>query len=229
MSDTSQGPGWWQASDGKWYPPHLYPPPPAPPPPAGPPPGPPGAPPVTAPSTSGGLAIAAFVCGLLGVVAGLSIIGFFIALPLGVCGVVFGLIVRSRVRQGASPRNGLATAGTVLGAIGVGLGLLGVAIIGSVFDHAHKSLTVNPGDFQVNIDSCTAELGTLKAAGTIHNTTGTKKVLVTVDVQFYAKDGDVLGTGSDFVGEVDSGTTSAFSVTGHALAAVGLTCRASVH
>ncbi len=25
MSDTSQGPGWWQASDGKWYPPDLYP------------------------------------------------------------------------------------------------------------------------------------------------------------------------------------------------------------
>ena len=21
MSDTSQGPGWWQASDGRWYPP----------------------------------------------------------------------------------------------------------------------------------------------------------------------------------------------------------------
>lgn len=23
MSDTSQGEGWWQASDGKWYPPDL--------------------------------------------------------------------------------------------------------------------------------------------------------------------------------------------------------------
>ena len=23
MSDTSQGPGWWLASDGKWYPPEL--------------------------------------------------------------------------------------------------------------------------------------------------------------------------------------------------------------
>jgi uncharacterized RDD family membrane protein YckC len=23
MSDTSQGPGWWQASDGKWYPPET--------------------------------------------------------------------------------------------------------------------------------------------------------------------------------------------------------------
>ena len=34
MSDTSQGPGWWIASDGKWYPPHLAPPPPPPPPPS---------------------------------------------------------------------------------------------------------------------------------------------------------------------------------------------------
>ncbi len=25
MSNTSQGEGWWQASDGKWYPPHLKP------------------------------------------------------------------------------------------------------------------------------------------------------------------------------------------------------------
>ena len=25
MSDTSQGPGWWQASDGKWYPPESSP------------------------------------------------------------------------------------------------------------------------------------------------------------------------------------------------------------
>ena len=33
MSDTSQGPGWWLASDGKWYPPETAPnqPPPAPP------------------------------------------------------------------------------------------------------------------------------------------------------------------------------------------------------
>jgi len=31
MSDTSQGPGWWQASDGKWYPPDAATPaPPAP-------------------------------------------------------------------------------------------------------------------------------------------------------------------------------------------------------
>ncbi len=31
MSDTSQGPGWWLASDGKWYPPESAPQAPAPP------------------------------------------------------------------------------------------------------------------------------------------------------------------------------------------------------
>lgn len=35
MSDAAQGPGWWQASDGRWYPPEQHPsyrsqPPPAP-------------------------------------------------------------------------------------------------------------------------------------------------------------------------------------------------------
>ncbi len=26
MSDVSQGPGWWRASDGRWYPPEMHPP-----------------------------------------------------------------------------------------------------------------------------------------------------------------------------------------------------------
>lgn len=47
MSDTSRGPGWWIASDGKWYPPESHPdyrplaPPPTPPPPRPSPPSPP--------------------------------------------------------------------------------------------------------------------------------------------------------------------------------------------
>jgi hypothetical protein len=36
MSDQSQGPGWWMASDNRWYPPHLHPDYVAPPPPPGP-------------------------------------------------------------------------------------------------------------------------------------------------------------------------------------------------
>jgi uncharacterized RDD family membrane protein YckC len=39
MSDVSRGPGWWMASDHKWYPPEVHPgyQPPAPPPPSAPP------------------------------------------------------------------------------------------------------------------------------------------------------------------------------------------------
>ena len=33
MSDTPQGPNWWQASDGKWYPPEAHPSASTPPPP----------------------------------------------------------------------------------------------------------------------------------------------------------------------------------------------------
>jgi hypothetical protein len=29
MSDTAQGPGWYRAADGKWYPPQIQPPPPS--------------------------------------------------------------------------------------------------------------------------------------------------------------------------------------------------------
>lgn len=35
MSDIPNGPGWWQASDGKWYPPEQHPSAQAPPPPSG--------------------------------------------------------------------------------------------------------------------------------------------------------------------------------------------------
>lgn len=51
MSEVSEGPGWWIASDGKWYPPELHPsrPQPAPPPLVVGPPGPGPAPEATAP------------------------------------------------------------------------------------------------------------------------------------------------------------------------------------
>ena len=52
MSDVSEGPGWWVASDGKWYRPEQHPDykPPAPPPPPPPPPAPPPTAPIAQPS-----------------------------------------------------------------------------------------------------------------------------------------------------------------------------------
>lgn len=85
MSDQSQGAGWWVASDGKWYPPHLHPdyvPPVPPPAPVGPPLGaappvaPAAAPPPAAKNKRGclwwiGLAVVAMILiGVIGALAG---------------------------------------------------------------------------------------------------------------------------------------------------------------
>jgi len=105
VSDTQQGPGWWQASDGKWYPPAS---------PVGP------AAFQAQPKTEG-LATTALVMGIVGLVL-CPFIGAILAL-------VFGFQARSRIRDsgGALAGDGLATAGIVLGFIG--LVLPGLAII----------------------------------------------------------------------------------------------------
>lgn len=135
MSDTSQGPGWWLASDGKWYPPELWTGPPT----SGPAfpqaapnayPGQSGAPPGSTGAPSGGqfppqgyvpyapyggppvkrnngLAVASLVC---------SCAGFVLLIP-AVLGIIFGFIARSQIRRsgGTQGGDGLAIAGIIVG------------------------------------------------------------------------------------------------------------------
>jgi hypothetical protein len=164
MSDVSQGPGWWRASDGRWYPPEQHPdyvpPPPAPPPavpevppavtpplppvpptPLGPPlSGPFGTPPLQSPygvppgqspygvppgqspygfmpwavpqtpPVTNSLAIAALVLAILWI-GGLG----------STLAVIFGLVALSQIRSssGRKQGKGLATAGLVIGAVGL--------------------------------------------------------------------------------------------------------------
>lgn len=141
MSDTSQGPGWWLASDGKWYPPELWTGPPQ----AGPTfpqatpsgyPGQAGIPPGSTSAPYGGqipptgyipyapygslpvkrnngLAVASLVC---------ACAGFLFILP-GVLGVIFGFIARSQIRQsgGTQGGDGLALAGIIVGFAWIGI------------------------------------------------------------------------------------------------------------
>ncbi|MGD1011934.1 MAG: DUF4190 domain-containing protein [Acidimicrobiales bacterium] len=103
MSDTEHGSTWWQASDGNWYPPDMQP--------AGL--GPrqpswgdthPGA------SKTNGLAIASLVLAILYLVG----IGSILA-------IIFGLIARREVKRsgGLESGRGIATAGTLIGAVGL--------------------------------------------------------------------------------------------------------------
>ena len=80
MSDSSQGPGWWQASDGRWYPPQSYPPQAAAPPPTY------GAPPPVAYGDP-----AANKSGMPGWVKALLIIGGILVVLVGGCTVAVGV------------------------------------------------------------------------------------------------------------------------------------------
>ena len=104
VSDASEGPGWWQASDGKWYPPTAQPAAPPPPPQWGTATGPP------YPRSSGtnALAIASLVLSILWL-CGLG----------SVLAVIFGGMAKKQIQQTGEQGAGLATAGVVLGAIGL--------------------------------------------------------------------------------------------------------------
>ena len=66
-----------------------------------------------------GLAIAGFVTGLLGLILSLIPILFYAGIILDFFGIVFGWIGRSRAKEPGVPHRGLATAGLVLGIVGV--------------------------------------------------------------------------------------------------------------
>jgi hypothetical protein len=102
MSEVPQGPAWWQATDGKWYPPQP----------------PPTYVPVPQPTTNG-YAIASLVLGIVWIYGITSILA-----------LVFGYRARREIdaSQGWQTGRGLATAGIVLGWVGVG-GLILVVVI----------------------------------------------------------------------------------------------------
>ena len=112
MSDVSQGPGWWQAADGKWYPPA------------------PQQQPVNyAPvgPKNDGMSIAGLVCGI----SGLTLIGCGIGLIPAILGVVFGILGIKKVDAsgGAIKGRGMALAGAICGAVAIGLFVLYIVIV----------------------------------------------------------------------------------------------------
>ena len=89
---------------------------------------PPMAPPPAAPQTppSNGMAIAALICGILGIVGSFIPIVQYFTFVLAILGIVFGVKAR---KDAAEDKRGLATAGLVLGIIGTALGALGVICV----------------------------------------------------------------------------------------------------
>ncbi len=155
MSDTSQGPGWWLASDGKWYPPETWTgpalptavPPGSPLPASGIPMGQaPGSMPsystpygvaATAPIKTNGMAVASLVLSCVG------IIPFLFGIPC-VLGIIFGFVGRSQIRNanGTQGGSGLALAGIIVGFALIAIAVIFIVIVAAV---VHQNCTTVNG------------------------------------------------------------------------------------
>lgn len=112
-------PGWWLASDGNWYPPQGAPGGPGAPPPYGPPPSTPyGYTPYAPTQGTNGLAIASMVLGILWIYW----IGSILA-------VIFGFVAMSQIKERSQGGKGMATAGLILGFIGLGTLVLVILLV----------------------------------------------------------------------------------------------------
>jgi hypothetical protein len=98
---------------------------------------------VTQPVMSNGLATAALVCGIVGLVLFWTV---WIGLILGILAIVFGAVGRSRAAQGA-PNKSQATAGLWLGIAAVVVSILFIGLIASW-------VTVNEGRVVPQIERC---------------------------------------------------------------------------
>jgi hypothetical protein len=168
MSDLSQGPGWWLATDGKWYPPAAVPPSAVPPSEV------PQAPQYGAPTGQGvgstgsnAAAVAALVLGIIAILLG----WIFIGLPFAVGGIVCGLFGLKKSKS--------AGKGKAMSIIGIVLSILAIvsaALVGVGIKKVVDSVDVaDPSDYAVTTASCSVRGGFLNASGEITNRTSTQK------------------------------------------------------
>lgn len=80
---------------------------------------------VTPVNNGKGMSIAALVCGILGIVGSAIPVVTYFTFVLAILGIVFG-VKGNKIAQETGEGKGMATAGLVLGIIGVSLGALGI-------------------------------------------------------------------------------------------------------
>lgn len=158
MTDTTEptsgapAPGWWQASDGGWYPPTQQPGPGTPPPPY---------PTRPAVAASNGMATAAMVLGIIAVVLFWA---FGLSTLIGIVAIVLGAVAlkRANTLPGRTGR-GQAIAGIVTGTIGALAGVLllvGIVALGEeaedrfreVGESLDEGVNTDPADGWCNED-----------------------------------------------------------------------------
>ena len=98
-----------------------------------------------------GMAVAGLVLGIIGLLFGLIPLTFFIALPCGILGTIFGFAGRRRAKRGATGK-GMATAGLITGIIAIGLGIAGVMIVNDAAEDLERDLNEISDEFERDME-----------------------------------------------------------------------------
>lgn len=119
-----------------------------------------------APPPKNRIAVAALVCGVIGLL--IAWIPFIVAagIVLAGLGLIFGIVGLRRSRDSGRGR-GQAIAGIVTGSIGLALSVLGIVL--SVLFWRAVSDFVDPGPYDVTVTGCTVDGGFATATGTLTN------------------------------------------------------------
>ncbi|MCK7625100.1 DUF4352 domain-containing protein [Streptomyces sp. RS10V-4] len=104
-----------------------------------------GAPGMPAPQAArNGLGVAALVLGIIGFLSGIPMVLFWLAGPLGLLALIFGLVGASRVKKGQATNKGVAITGTILGALALILAIVGIIVsalaVKSAVDEINKQV-----------------------------------------------------------------------------------------
>ena len=91
----------------------------------------------TATGQTNGLAVAGMICGILGLVLFWTV---WIGIILGVLGIIFGALGRSRANSMGGTGRGMAMTGIITGAIGVVAAIIFIVFIASKVNEAQNIL-----------------------------------------------------------------------------------------
>jgi hypothetical protein len=127
---------------------------------------PPGSPFAQPPQRGNGVATAALVCGIIGVLIAWMPFVVVAGVVLAILAVIFGVQGIRRAREQGTGR-GVATAGLVLGVIGLLLAIVGIVL--SVVTYRAIDEFISPAPHDVDVTECTVADGLATVSGTLTN------------------------------------------------------------
>ncbi|REK88991.1 DUF4352 domain-containing protein [Streptomyces inhibens] len=96
-----------------------------------------------------GLGVAALILGIIGALSGIPMVLFWLAGPLGILALIFGLVGLSRAKKGQATNKGVAVTGTILGGLAIILAIVGIIVtvlaVNKAVDEINKQVESSSG------------------------------------------------------------------------------------